>query len=120
MKSWYGDNATKENDWCFDYLPRVTGDHSHFGYWLDMQDGKVDGLFIMGQNPAVGASNARLQRTAMSKLKWLVVRDLVEVESASWWYNSPEVETRRAEAGRNRDRSVSLSRRRLGRKRWLP
>ena len=91
-KSWYSDNATKDNDWCFDYLPRVTGDHSHFGYWLDMQDGKMDGLFIMGQNPAVGASNARLQRTAMSKLKWLVVRDLVEVESASWWYNSPEVE----------------------------
>ena len=92
MKSWYGENATKENDWCFDYLPRVTGDHSHFGYWLDMQDGKMEGLFIMGQNPAVGASNARLQRTAMSKLKWLVVRDMVEVESASWWYNSPEVE----------------------------
>jgi formate dehydrogenase major subunit len=92
MKSWYGDSATKANHWCFDYLPRVTGDHSHFGYWLDMQDGKVEGLFIMGQNPAVGASNARLQRSAMSKLKWLVVRDLVEVESASWWYNSPEVE----------------------------
>lgn len=92
MKSWYGDNATKEDDWCFDYMPRVTGDHSHFGYWLDMQDGKIEGLFIMGQNPAVGASNARLQRSAMAKLKWLVVRDLVEVESASWWYNSPEVE----------------------------
>ena len=91
MKSWYGENATQENGWGFDYMPRVTGDHSHFGYWLDMQDGKLEGLFIMGQNPAVGASNARLQRTAMSKLKWLVVRDLVEVESASWWYNSPEV-----------------------------
>ena len=80
-----------ENNWGFDYMPRVSGDHSHFGYWLDMQDGKMEGLFIMGQNPAVGASNARLQRTAMSKLKWLVVRDMVEVESASWWYNSPEV-----------------------------
>jgi formate dehydrogenase major subunit len=92
MKAWYGDKATKENDWCFDLLPRVTGDHSHFGYWLDMQDGKMEGLLIMGQNPAVGASNARLQRTAMSKLKWLVVRDMVEIESASWWYNSPEVQ----------------------------
>ena len=91
MKAWYGDKATRQNDWCFDLLPRVTGDHSHFGYWLDMQDGKLEGLFIMGQNPAVGASNARLQRTAMSKLKWLVVRDMVETESASWWYNSPEV-----------------------------
>jgi len=92
MKSWYGENATAENNWGFGYMPRVSGDHSHFGYWLDMQDGKMEGLFIMGQNPAVGASNARLQRTAMSKLKWLVVRDMVETESASWWYNSPEVE----------------------------
>jgi len=92
LKAWYGDHATKENDWCFDLLPRVTGDHSHFGYWLDMQDGKMDGLFVMGQNPGVGASNGRLERTALSKLKWLVVRDLVETETASFWYNSPEVE----------------------------
>ena len=52
----------------------------------------MEGLFVMGQNPAVGAPNARLQRKAMAKLKWLVVRDMVEIESASFWYNSPEVE----------------------------
>ena len=91
MKAWYGEHATRANDWCFDLLPRVTGDHSHFGYWLDMQDGKMEGLFVMGQNPAVGASNGRLERTALSKLKWLVVRDMVETETASFWYNSPEV-----------------------------
>jgi len=92
MKAYYGEGATKENDWGFDWLPRVTGDHSHFGYWLDMQDGKMEGLFVMGQNPAVGAANARLQRTALSRLKWLVVRDLVEVETASFWLDSPEVQ----------------------------
>ena len=91
MKAYYGPNAQKENDWGFEYLPRVTGDHSHFGYWLDMMDGKMEGLFIMGQNPAVGAPNARLQRNALTKLKWLVVREMVETESASFWYNSPEV-----------------------------
>jgi formate dehydrogenase major subunit len=91
LKSYYGDAATKENDFCFDWLPRVTGDHSHFGYWLDMMDGKLEGLFIMGQNPAVGAPNGRLERKALAKLKWLVVRDLVETEPASFWYNSPEV-----------------------------
>ena len=93
LKAYYGDGATKENDWGFDWLPRVTGDHSHFGYWLDMQDGKMEGLFVMGQNPAVGASNGRLERAALSKLKWLVVRDMVETETASFWYDSPETET---------------------------
>ena len=46
----------------------------------------------MGQNPAVGASNGRLERKALAKLKWLVVRDMVETETASFWYASPEVE----------------------------
>jgi formate dehydrogenase major subunit len=92
MKAYYGDAATKENDYGFNWLPRVTGDHSHFGYWLDMQDGKMEGLFVMGQNPAVGASNGRLERTALSKLKWLVVRDMVETETASFWLDSPEVQ----------------------------
>ena len=92
MKAYYGDAASKSNDWGFDWLPRVTGDHSHFGYWLDMADGKLEGLFVMGQNPAVGASNGRLERQALSKLKWLVVRDMVETETASFWYASPEVQ----------------------------
>ena len=92
LKAWYGDAATEENDFGFEWLPRVSGDHSEFGYWLDMADGKVDGLFVMGQNPAVGAPNGRLQRKAMAQLKWLVVRDMVETETASFWYAGPEVE----------------------------
>src|SRR3954463_8624107 len=92
LKAYYGEWATQENDFGFDWLPRVTGDHSHFGYWLDMADGKMDGLFIMGQDPPAGAPNARLERTALSKLKWLVVRDMVETETASFWKNSPEVQ----------------------------
>ncbi len=91
LKAWYGDAATEDKEFGFNLLPRVTGDHSHFGYWLEMDDGKMDGLFVMGQNPAVGAPNARLQRKALSKLKWLVVRDFVETETASFWKDSPEV-----------------------------
>ncbi|HEY2045376.1 MAG TPA: molybdopterin dinucleotide binding domain-containing protein, partial [Candidatus Udaeobacter sp.] len=61
-------------------------------YLYDMLDGKMEGMFLMGQNPAVGAPNSRLQRKALSKLKWLVVRELVEIESANFWRESPEVE----------------------------
>jgi len=50
-------------------MRRITGDHSHFGYWLEMAEGKLDGLFVMGQNPAVGAPNGRLERKALAKLK---------------------------------------------------
>jgi formate dehydrogenase major subunit len=91
LKAYYGGAANAENEFGFGWLPRVTGDHSHLGYWLEMADGKIDGLFVMGQNPAVGAPNASLERKALAKLKWLVVRDMVESETASFWYDSPEV-----------------------------
>jgi formate dehydrogenase major subunit len=92
LKAFYGEHATKENDFGFNWLPRVTGDHSHQGYWLDMMDGKMEGLFVMGQNPAVAAPNSGLERRALAKLKWMVVRDMVEIETASFWYASPEVQ----------------------------
>jgi formate dehydrogenase major subunit len=91
LKAYYGDAASAENDFGFNWLPRVTGDHSHQGYWLDMMDGKMEGLFVMGQNPAVAGPNAGMERRALAKLKWLVVREMVETETASFWYDSPEV-----------------------------
>ena len=91
LKAWYGDAATRENEFGFGWLPRISGDHSHQGYWLAMADGRMDGLFVMGQNPAVGAPNAALERRAMGRLKWLVVRDMVQVETATFWKDSPEV-----------------------------
>jgi formate dehydrogenase major subunit len=91
LKAFYGDAATPENDFGFRWMPRLTGDHSHMAYWLEMADGKMDGLFAMGDNPAVAGPNSGFERRAMAKLKWLVVRDLVETETASFWYDSPEV-----------------------------
>jgi len=93
LKAYYGGSATKENDFGFDWLPRLTGDHSYFGYWTDMKDGKLEGLFVFGQNPAVGSPNGKFERMALAKLKWLVVRDMVETETATFWLDSPEVKS---------------------------
>jgi len=92
LKSYYGARATAENDFGFDWLPRIARNHSHFAFFAEMMDGKVDGLFVMGQNPAVGGQHTRFERKALSKLRWLVVRDLVEIETATFWYDSPEIE----------------------------
>src|SRR4051794_34206787 len=46
LKAYYGEAATKENDFGFGWLPRLSGDHSHLAYWLDMADGKLEGLFV--------------------------------------------------------------------------
>ncbi|CAN5287878.1 molybdopterin-dependent oxidoreductase [soil metagenome] len=92
LKAYYGKRATPENDFGYGWLPKITEDHSHFKFLYQMAEGKVEGMFLMGQNPAVGAPNARVERKALSMLKWLVVRDLVEIESANFWRDSPEVE----------------------------
>ena len=56
-----------------------------------MLAGNVDGYFVLGQNPAVGSANGRQQRLAMAHLKWMVVRDLNMIESATWWKDGPEI-----------------------------
>jgi formate dehydrogenase major subunit len=93
MKSYFGENATKENDWLFDKLPRIDDDNSVYWTLDEMLKGTVKGYIIAGENPAVGNANGKAHRLAFSKLDWLVVRDVVEIESASWWYDSPEIES---------------------------
>jgi formate dehydrogenase major subunit len=93
LKAYWGDAATPENGFCFDYLPRLTGDHGTYRTVMDMHDGKVEGYFLVGQNPAVGSAHAKLQRLALAKLKWLVVRDVNMIESATFWKDGPEIET---------------------------
>jgi formate dehydrogenase major subunit len=93
MRAYFGEHANEDNDWLFKQLPRVDDDNSVYWTTLQMLDGKVKGYLIAGENPAVGNTNARAHRLALAKLDWLVVRDLVEIESASFWRDSPEIET---------------------------
>ena len=93
LKAWWGDAATDDNDFCFDYLPRINGDHAHYAMMLKALDGGVEGMFCVGQNPAVGSANAKLIRMALAKLDWLVVRDFAPNESALFWKDSPEHES---------------------------
>ncbi|MEU7042136.1 formate dehydrogenase [Streptomyces varsoviensis] len=93
LKSYYGDAATPENDFCFDHLPRLTGSHSTYDTVLAQLNGECKGYFLMGENPAVGSANTRLQRLGMAALDWLVVRDFSLIESATWWRDGPEIET---------------------------
>ncbi len=93
LKAYWGRSATAENDFAFDYLPRLTGSHSTYETALAQIDGTCKGYFVMGENPAVGSANTRMQRLGMANLDWLVVRDFVLTESATWWKDGPEVES---------------------------
>jgi formate dehydrogenase major subunit len=92
LKSWWGDAALAENDFRFDWLPRIDGDHNNYRSVLSMIDGEVRGYVVAGENPAVGGANGRLQRQGLANLEWLVVRDFTCIETATFWKNSPEIE----------------------------
>jgi formate dehydrogenase major subunit len=90
LKAWYGEAATPENEYGYGWLPRISGDHSQLITFTEMARGKVRGLFLMGQNPAAGAPNSRLNREALKRLDWLVVRDFFLLESATFWKEGPD------------------------------
>jgi formate dehydrogenase major subunit len=86
LKAWFGDAASADNDYGYDWLPKINGDHSHLPVFVEMADGKIKGMILTGQNPATSL-NSQYQRKAMQNLEWLVVLDFYETESAAFWKN---------------------------------
>jgi formate dehydrogenase major subunit len=93
LKAWWGEAATEDNDYCFNYMPRIDGDHSHYAMMLKALDGGLKGMFCVGQNPTVGSANSKLMRLALAKLDWLVIRDFQPTETGLFWKDSPEHES---------------------------
>ncbi len=87
LKAWYGNAATKDNQFGFHYLPKIeTGkNYSHISLFEAMYSGIIKGMMCWGQNPAVGGPNANLERLALGELDWLVVTDIWHTETANFW-----------------------------------
>jgi formate dehydrogenase major subunit len=87
LKAWFGDKATAENQYGYQWLPkRASADaYSHQHMFVDMYKGTIKGFLSDGQNPAVGGPNAKLARAALGKLEWLVVKDIFLTETAEFW-----------------------------------
>ena len=90
LKSVYGEAATKENQFGYDWHPKILGDHSHLAMFAAMNAGRVKGMLCIGQNPATSL-NAKLDRQALRKLEWLVVKDNWLQETANFWKSAPEI-----------------------------
>lgn len=90
LKAYYGDAARAENDFRFHWLPHLDGDYSQLPFFDRMSRGEIDGYILFGQNPAGGGPNAGLHRAGLRNLKWLVVHDWFEIESAVFWKDDPK------------------------------
>jgi formate dehydrogenase-N alpha subunit len=85
LKAWYGPSATKDNEFCYQYLPKGNKNYSHIALFSAMYKGELDGAFLFGTNPVVGGPNAGKEKEALSNLKWLVAVDLWETETSAFW-----------------------------------
>ena len=87
LKEWFGSNATLQNDYGYDWLPKLGSDNdvTTMSTFELMNTGFIKGYFLWGQNPAQSTANTKFAREAMSKLDWMVAIDIVETETASFW-----------------------------------
>lgn len=87
LKAWYGPKATPENDFAYQYLPRIQSGKAmtYIPMMEDMAGGQFDIAFAVGINPRVSIPNGTIVQTALTKLKMLIVHDLFETETASFW-----------------------------------
>ncbi|UCV05818.1 formate dehydrogenase-N subunit alpha [Dechloromonas denitrificans] len=90
LKWFWGDKATKENNWGYDWLPKWDKLYDTLYVTEQMQQGKMNGLIVQGFNPIGSFPDANRVIEAFSKLKYLVVIDPIATETASFWQNHGE------------------------------
>ena len=85
LKSFYGDAATKENGFGFDYLPKPGQDCSWTHIWEDMYNGKVKGMMAFGMNGVMIGPDTNKNINALKKADWLVVGEIYQDETSEFW-----------------------------------
>jgi formate dehydrogenase major subunit len=90
MKSWWGNAATAENHWAYDYLPKLDKLYDMLQFFELMNQGKMNGFICQGFNPLAAAPNKNKLNLALAKLKFLVIADPLATETSEFWKNYGE------------------------------
>ena len=90
MKAWWGPAATQENNWAFDYLPKLDQSYDMLKIFDLMNQGKVNGYIAQGFNPLASLANSNNVREGLKKLKFLIVMDPLVTETSEFWKNHGE------------------------------
>jgi formate dehydrogenase major subunit len=85
LKAMYGPAATKENDFAFNYLPKVDRNYSWVNIWNDMYEGKIKGVFAFGMNGVMIGPDSNKNIDALKKADWLVVCEIYPDETSEFW-----------------------------------
>jgi formate dehydrogenase major subunit len=85
LKAMYGDAAIKENDWAFDYMPKVDRNYSWTELWDRMYRGAVKGMFAFGMNGVAIGPDSQKNIDALKQADWLVVGEIYPDETSEFW-----------------------------------
>ncbi len=87
QKAWWGKAATAENQWAYDYLPKLDKGYDVLQAFEMMNQGKINGYLCQGFNPVASFPNKAKIVGALSKLKFLVIIDPLATETSEFWQN---------------------------------
>jgi formate dehydrogenase major subunit len=85
LKSQFGDAATKENDFAFDYMPKVDRNYSWTQIWDNMYRGSVKGMLAFGMNGVAIGPDSQKNIDALKKADFLVVGEIYPDETSEFW-----------------------------------
>ena len=85
LKAMYGNAATKDNDFAFNYLPKIDRNYSWVEIWNDMYNGKVKGMFAFGMNGVMIGPDSQKNIDALKKADFLVVCEIYPDETSAFW-----------------------------------
>ncbi|HLR77527.1 MAG TPA: formate dehydrogenase-N subunit alpha, partial [Burkholderiaceae bacterium] len=90
MKAWWGDAASADNNWVYDYLPKLDKPYDMLQVYELMAQGQMNGYICQGFNPLAAAPNKGKLIEGFSKLKYLVIMDPLVTETSEFWRNAGE------------------------------
>ena len=89
-KAWWGDNANAENNFAFDFLPKLDKPYDMLQVYELMNQGKMNGYICQGFNPLAAAPNKAKMIKSLSQLKFMVIMDPLVTETSEFWRNMGE------------------------------
>ncbi len=86
LKTWYGDAATKDNDFAYSYIPKPAANSSWISIYDQALKGKMQGVILSGMTATSIGPDSNQVLQALSNLKWLVVMDPLKTTSSEFWH----------------------------------
>lgn len=87
LKAYYGEEARRDDEFGYRFLPKLAPNENYsWGYFFDrMYAGQLQGMISFGMNPVANGPNSLKMIKALGKLKWLIVAENFETETAAFW-----------------------------------